>query len=91
MCAEKIQSIFKGHLIRRRHVIAVNRLKTFKAKALALIKGWKVRQVMRCLKIREEMKTIHIKKAEVAKEQKTLSETNNKYSIRKLEYLQKSL
>jgi len=37
------------------------------------------------------MKTIHIKKAEVAKEQKTLSETNNKYSIRKLEYLQKSL
>lgn len=84
MCAEKIQSVFKAHTIRRRHLIAYQRLKVFKAKALALLKGWKVRQVMRCLKIREEMKTIHIKQAEVAKEQRTLNETNNKYSIRKL-------
>jgi hypothetical protein len=73
MCAEKIQSVFKGHLVLRRHLLAVKRLKAFKATALALIKGWKVRQVMRCLKIREEMKTIRVKKAEVVKEQRTLS------------------
>jgi hypothetical protein len=37
------------------------------------------------------MKTIKIKRAEVIKEQEALAQTQNKYSIRKLEYLQKSL
>jgi len=36
-------------------------MKKFTNKAISLLKGWKVRQVMRCLKVREEIKAINMK------------------------------
>lgn len=50
MCAEKIQSIFKGYIVKKRHKRAMHKLKVFSCKAVALLKGWKVRRVLRCFK-----------------------------------------
>lgn len=89
MCAEKIQAVFKGSITRRRHLAAFKRLKSFKDKMSALVRGWKVRRVMRCNKIREEMASIKIKYFETAKESQNIC--TNQYSKKRLEYLTYSL
>jgi hypothetical protein len=59
--------VFKGYLQRRRYRMAAGRLKRFVGKARALVLGWKTRQVMRIVKLKEEVRTIGLKRAEVVK------------------------
>jgi len=63
MCAEKIQSAFKGYLQRKRFRIAFGRASKFAAGMRALVRGWKVRCLMRCLKVQEEMRSLRMKRA----------------------------
>lgn len=67
MCAEKIQSVFKGYLTRKRYKVAFGRAKKFMGMMNAIVAGWKVRRIIRCIKVKEEIKSIQIKKAEVDK------------------------
>jgi hypothetical protein len=52
MCAEKIQSVFKGFITWKRHRRAMLRMKRLTMLLEAAVKGWKVRNVMRCRKIK---------------------------------------
>ncbi len=52
MCAEKIQSVFKGYLTRKRYNVAFGRVKRFMLLMDAAVKGWKVRRIMRCIKVK---------------------------------------
>lgn len=67
MCAEKIQTVFKGYLQRKRYRLATEKLKKFVGKARAVLIGWKTRQIMKIVKLKEEMKIISIKRSEVIK------------------------
>jgi hypothetical protein len=52
MCAERIQAVFRGYIARKRYNIAFRKLKKFVGFMDAAVKGWKVRNIMRCLKIK---------------------------------------
>ncbi len=52
MCAEKIQAVFKGYLTRKRFKVAFGKAKKFMGAINALAKGWKIRRIMRCIKIK---------------------------------------
>jgi hypothetical protein len=84
MCAEKIQTVFKGYMTRKRYRIASKRVNKFVGMLGALVKGWKVRNIMRCFKIKEEVKSIGIKRGEVEKEKDKSSNPNNKFNLRRL-------
>jgi hypothetical protein len=84
MCAEKIQSVFKGYLQRKRFRVAFGRVKRFAGGLSALVKGWKVRCVLRCLKVQEEARSLRTKRAEVEKEEGNATANSSKFSQRRL-------
>ena len=53
MCAEKIQSIFKGYMQRKRHLQAMKMIKNFKNKFQNVVKSWKFWNIYNCKKIKE--------------------------------------
>ena len=57
----------------------------------AIVKGWKVRRIMRCTKVKEGKKGILKKTIQVEKEMMVTMNTNNVFSSKKLQYLEKSL
>jgi hypothetical protein len=53
MCAEKIQSVFKGQLQRKRHQKAFEKINKIKNKLKNLVKGWKFWNIYNCKKVKE--------------------------------------
>jgi hypothetical protein len=68
MCAQQIQSAFRGYVTRKYHFIACKRMKQFQIKLGGAVAGWKTRKVMSCVKVQEGMRAIKIKWMEVIKE-----------------------
>jgi hypothetical protein len=91
MCAERIQAVFKGYLARKRFRIAFGRLKRFTGLLGAFVKGWKVRCVMRCLKVQEETRSLALKRVELQKELANTNSSGSRYGQRRLDYLKASL
>lgn len=85
MLATTIQASFKGYLVRKRHKLASQRLNRFMSLLGAAAKGWKTRNVLRCLKIKEEARSLGFKRLEAEKE----ARTND--NPRRLDYLKRSL
>lgn len=85
MLATTIQATFKGYLVRKRHKMASQKLNRFVSLLAAAVKGWKTRNVLRCLKIKEEARSLGFKRLEAEKE----ARTND--NPRRLDYLKKSL
>lgn len=83
MCAEKIQAVFRGYLVRKYHCRGLKQLREFRSKLEAAALGWKARQILRCRKMREEMAVIRAKQAEVDREE-TIRDNPNSYSLKKL-------
>jgi hypothetical protein len=52
MCAIKIQASFKAYIFAKRHLFAVKKLKKFREKMLAVVKGWKTRHIYSCKRIK---------------------------------------
>lgn len=57
------------------------------------MKGWKVRAVMRCLKVQEEMRSLTLKRTEVQKEMMNTGTNGlgSRFGQRRLDYLKASL
>jgi hypothetical protein len=91
MCAEKIQAVFRGYIARKRFCLAFGRLKKFTGRLGALVRGWKVRSVLRCVKVQEEARSLRVKRAEVEKELANATLGSNRFSQRRLDYLKSSL
>ncbi len=67
MCAERIQAVFRGYLTRKYHRRALQKMKEFKARCMALVAGWKTRRILRSKKMKEEREVIRSKLSEVRK------------------------
>lgn len=52
MCAEKIQTVFRGYIQRKRFRLASEKLRKFVVKARAVLMGWKTRQIMKIVKLK---------------------------------------
>jgi hypothetical protein len=73
----------------RRHKIAINKLKRFQGLGAALIRGWKVRKVMECNRIKDSIKIIKEKRNELNELSKNSSDAN--FNLKKQLYIKSVL